>query len=157
MANRLRSLGGSGMASNTSDAGCCVFQRASIAANLAGWYLWIYPPIKLPTSICIGTSTATNPRPQWSITRLSAGWTPRKVYQAPVATTHMPLVRKAASSICGQRTRTIGPVVIAHQSAGTILPLTMVCPRGTCIQLLLQRIQKDENIVPRETMQQAKK
>jgi len=28
---------------------------------------------------------------------------------------------------------------------------------GTCIQLLLQRIQNDENIVPRETMQQAKK
>jgi hypothetical protein len=111
----------------------------------------------LPKSICIGVSTKTNPRPQWSITRLSGGWMPRNVYQAPVATTHMPVVRKAARSMCGQRTRTIGPVVIAHQFAGMILPSTMVWPRGTCIQLLLQRIQNEENIVPRETMQHAKK
>jgi hypothetical protein len=48
------------------------------------------------------------------------------MYQAPVAMTLMPVVKKAASSICGQRTRTIGPVVIAHQSSGTILPSTTV-------------------------------
>jgi len=69
----------------------------------------------------------------------------------------MPVVRKAASSICGQRTRMIGPVVIAHQSAGMILPSMTVWPSGTCIQLLLARIQNEENIVPSETMQQARK
>ena len=37
IANRLRSAHGSGMAISTSLAGCCVVQRASIAANLAGW------------------------------------------------------------------------------------------------------------------------
>ena len=74
-----------------------------------------------------------------------------------MAATHMPVVRNAASSMCGQRTRMIGPVVIAHQSAGMILPSTIVWPSGTCIQLLLARIQNDENIVPSETMQQAKK
>src|SRR5262249_35456620 len=86
--------------------------------------------------------------------RASARWTPRSS-QAPVAATHMPVVRKAASSMCGQRTRMIGPVVIAHQSAGIILPSTIVWPSGTCIQLLLARIQNEENIVPSETMQQA--
>ena len=58
--------------------------------------------------------------------------------------------------MCGQRTRMIGPLVIAHQSAGIILPSTIAWPSGTCIQLLLARIQNDENIVP-TTMQQAKK
>src|ERR1700754_4628493 len=81
----------------------------------------------------------------------------RSTYQAPVAATHMPVVRKAASSMCGQRTRMIGPVAIAHQSAGMMRPSTMAWPSGTCIQLLLARIQNDENIVPSETMQQARK
>ena len=36
IANRLRSFASSGIAISTSLAGCCVFQRASIAANLAG-------------------------------------------------------------------------------------------------------------------------
>jgi len=69
----------------------------------------------------------------------------------------MPVVKKAASSMCGQRTRMIAPVVIAHQSAGMILPSTIVWPSGTCIQLLLARIQNDENIVPSDTIQQARK
>ncbi len=59
--------------------------------------------------------------------------------------------------MCGQRTIMTGPVTIAHQSAGMILPSTMVWPSGTCIQLLLARIQNEENIVPSDTMQQAKK
>jgi hypothetical protein len=59
--------------------------------------------------------------------------------------------------MCGQRTRMIGPVVIVHQSTGTILLSTIVWPSGTCIQLLLARIQNDENIVPSATIQQAKK
>ena len=71
--------------------------------------------------------------------------------------TLMPVVRNAASSICGQRTPTIGPLVIAHQFSGMILPSMMTCPTGTCIQLLLQRIQNEENMVPSETMQQEKK
>ena len=48
------------------------------------------------------------------------------MYQAPVAATHMPVVRKAASSMCGQRTRMMGPVVMAHQSSGMILPSMIV-------------------------------
>ena len=36
IANRLRSPASSGMAKKTSEAGCCVFHRASIAANFAG-------------------------------------------------------------------------------------------------------------------------
>ena len=68
-----------------------------------------------------------------------------------------PVVRKAASSMCGQRTPTMGPVVIAHQLSGTILPSIMACPSGTCIQLLFARIQNEENIVPAETMQQDRK
>jgi len=59
--------------------------------------------------------------------------------------------------MCGQRTRTMGPVVIAHQLSGTILPSITACPNGTCIQLLLQRIQNEENMVPIETMQQDRK
>src|SRR5947207_11679576 len=69
----------------------------------------------------------------------------------------MPVVKNAASNMCGQRTIMTGPVTIAHQSDGMILPSTIVCPTGTCIQLLLARIQNEENIVPSETMQQAKK
>ena len=80
---------------------------------------------------------ATRPRPQCSMTRASAGCRPRNRYQAPVAMMLIPVVRKAASSICGQRTRTIGPVTIAHQSTGTNLPSTIAWPSGTCIQLLL--------------------
>jgi hypothetical protein len=48
----------------------------------------------------------------------------RSVYQAPLAATHMPVVKNAASSICGQRTSMTGPAVIAHQSAGMIFPPT---------------------------------
>ena len=59
--------------------------------------------------------------------------------------------------MCGQRTIMTGPVTIAHQSAGIILPSTILWPSGTCIQLLLARIQNEENIVPSDTMQQAKK
>ena len=81
----------------------------------------------------------------------------RSTYQAPVAATHMPVVRNAASSMCGQRTIITDPSTISLQSAGMILPSTIVWPSGTCIQLLLARIQNDENIVPSETMQQAKK
>jgi len=36
IASRLRSRASSGIAISTSLAGCCVFQRASIAANFAG-------------------------------------------------------------------------------------------------------------------------
>ena len=82
---------------------------------------------------------------------------PRSTYQAPVAATHIPVVRNAANSMCGQRTIITGPSTISRQSAGMILPSTIVWPSGTCIQLLLARIQNDENIVPSETMQQAKK
>src|SRR5438552_18755090 len=81
----------------------------------------------------------------------------RSTYHAPVEATHMPVVKNAASSMCGQRTRMTDPVTIAHQSAGMILPSTIVCPTGTCIQLLFAIIQNEENIVPSETMQQAKK
>ena len=69
----------------------------------------------------------------------------------------IPVVRKAASSICGQRTRITGPVVIAHQSVGTSLPSITVWPIGTCIQVLLARIQNDDSIVPSATMQHARK
>ena len=125
IANRLRSFAESGIAISTSLAGCCVFQRASIAANFAGWCLSTYSPVRCPKKSCTGTSTATSPRPQCSISRASARCMPRSAYHAPVAITHMPVVRKAASSICGQRTRMIGPVVIAHQSAGMIRPSKM--------------------------------
>ena len=37
IASRFRWAASSGMASSTSLAGCCVCQRASIAANFAGW------------------------------------------------------------------------------------------------------------------------
>ena len=50
-----------------------------------------------------------------------------------------------------------GPSTIARQSAGMILPSTISWPTGTCIQELLARIQNEENIVPSDTMQQAKK
>jgi hypothetical protein len=49
--------------------------------------------------------------------------------------------------MCGQRNRMIGPVVIAPQSSGTNLPSTTAWPRGTCIQLLFARIQKDDSMV----------
>ena len=39
IAKRLRSLASSGHAIRTSEAGCWLCQRASIAANLAGWCL----------------------------------------------------------------------------------------------------------------------
>ena len=78
------------------------------------------------------------------------------VYQAPVAITHMPVVRKAASSMCGQRTSWTGPSTIASQSVGTISPSTIACPSGACIQLLLARIQNEEAMVPSDTIQQAK-
>ena len=84
-------------------------------------------------------------------------WTPRSMYQAPVAETHMAVVRNAASSMCGQRTIITGPSTISRQSAGMILPSTIVWPTGTCIQELLARIQNEESIVPSDTMQQAKK
>ena len=79
------------------------------------------------------------------------------MYQAPVAETHIAVVRKAASSMCGQRTIITGPSTIWRQSAGMILPSTISWPSGTCIQELLARIQNEENIVPSDTMQQAKK
>ena len=62
---------------------------------------------------------ATSPRPQCSITRASARWTPRSMYQAPVGRhAHAGRQEGGESSMCGQRTRMIDPVVIAHQSAG---------------------------------------
>src|SRR5512132_1791708 len=101
--------------------------------------------------------TATSPNPQRSMTRPSSEYVRRSRNQAPVAATLIPVVKKQANSICGQRTRTIGSVVITHQSSGTNLPSTTTWPSGTCIQLLLHRIQKDDNIVPRETMQHDRK
>ncbi len=59
--------------------------------------------------------------------------------------------------MCGQRTICTGPSTISRQSAGMILPSTISWPSGTCIQQLLARIQNEENIVPSDTMQQAKK
>ena len=69
----------------------------------------------------------------------------------------MPEVKKAASSMCGQRTRMMGPKMMAHQLSGTSLPSTTTWPSGTCIQLLFARIQNEESIVPMETMQQDRK
>ena len=48
-------------------------------------------------------------------------------------------------------------VVPAVASSGTNLPSTTTWPSGTCIQLLLHRIQNDDTIVPRETMQHDRK
>jgi hypothetical protein len=45
--------------------------------------------------------------------------------------------------------------MIARQSLGTSLPSTISWPTGTCIQLLLARIQNDDAMVPSATMQQA--
>ena len=59
--------------------------------------------------------------------------------------------------VCSLPARMIGPVMIASQSSGTSLPSTTEWPSGTCIQLLLQRIQNDDSIVPSETMQHEKK
>ena len=59
--------------------------------------------------------------------------------------------------MCGQRTICTGPSTICFQSVGMILPSTIVWPSGTCIQLLFARIQKDENMVPSDTMQHEKK
>src|SRR4030095_658848 len=78
-------------------------------------------------------------------------------YHAPVAEMHIALLRNAASNMCGQRTIITGPSTMACQSAGMIFPSTIVWPTGTCIQLLLARIQNDENIVPSDTMQHAKR
>ena len=38
-----------------------------------------------------------------------------------------------------------------------ISPSTISCPTGTCIQLLLARIQKDDAVVADVTMQQARR
>src|SRR5512137_2413715 len=105
----------------------------------------------------MGIRTESNPSPQRSMTLASGECWPRSLYHAPVAATHNAVVQKAANSICGQRTRTTGPVTIAHQFSGINLPLTTLWPRGACIQLLLHKIQKEENIVPSDTMQQAKR
>src|SRR5215472_10331218 len=82
---------------------------------------------------------------------------PRSTYQAPAALTHIDVVRNAASSMCSQRRRNTELVMIVVQSLGTNLPSTVCWPSGTCIQVLFARIQKDENKVPIDTMQQAKK
>ena len=59
--------------------------------------------------------------------------------------------------MCGQRTIITDPSTISRQSPGTILPPTISWPTGTCIQLLLARIQKDDAMVPSATMQQARR
>lgn len=81
-------------------------------------------------------------------------WTRRRWYQAPVAATDIAVVRNAPSSMCSQRIRNTGPQMIASQSLGMILPSTISWPTGTCIQLLLARIQNDDAMVPSATMQQ---
>ena len=45
------------------------------------------------------------------------------MYQAPVAMTHMPVVRKAPRTIWGQRTLTTSPVTMVHQSVGMMRPV----------------------------------
>jgi hypothetical protein len=57
--------------------------------------------------------------------------------------------------MCSQRMWKTGPQMIASQSLGTSLPATIAWPTGTCIQLLLARIQNDDAMVPSATMQQA--
>ena len=69
----------------------------------------------------------------------------------------MAVVRYAARSMCSQRIWKIGPQMISSQSLGMILPSTISWPTGTCIQLLLARIQNDDPIVPRATMQHEKR
>lgn len=49
------------------------------------------------------------------------------------------------------------PVFNFTLAAANPLPSTMTWPSGTCIQLLLQRIQNDDSMVPNETMQQDRK
>ena len=91
------------------------------------------------------------------MTWASGRWMPRSTYHAPVAATHIAVVRNAASSMCGQRTIITAPSTISRQSAGMISPSTISCPTGTCIQLLLARIQNDDAMVPSVTMQQARR
>jgi hypothetical protein len=81
----------------------------------------------------------------------------RRRYQAPVAVTHIAVVRNAASNMCIHRIRNTGPLMIAVQLLGMILSLMIWWPTGTCIQLLLAMIQNEEAIVPSEIMQQARK
>ena len=47
--------------------------------------------------------------------------------------------------------------MIASQSAGKKRPSVNVKPAGVCIQLLVERIQNEENSVPTATMMAAKK
>ena len=79
-------------------------------------------------------------------------------YHAPVAATHMPVVRNAPSSICGQRTQHDRARVICPSSRRERSCRPRSCgraePASSCCCTM---IQYDENIVPSATMQQAKK
>ena len=48
------------MAISVSEAGCSFFQRASIAANFAGWCFSTYSPVRWPKKSWTGMITATN-------------------------------------------------------------------------------------------------
>src|SRR5262249_59152458 len=90
--------------------------------------------------------------PMRSMMRASAWYLRRSKYHAPVPATQDAPVRYEASSMCGKRTQTTGLKRIAAQSSGAYCPFTLAYPTGTCIQLLLTRIQKAENVVPSATI-----
>src|ERR1700741_2114386 len=95
---------------------------------------------------------AARKSPMRSMTRASALNSCRSTYQAPVAATQKAPVRKEARNMWGKRTHTTGLKIILNQSFGTKTPFSMEYPTGTCIQLLLTKIQKAERAVPRATI-----
>jgi hypothetical protein len=86
------------------------------------------------------------------MTRASAANSRRSRYQAPVAATQKAPTRYEAKSMWGNRTHSTGLNVILNQSFGANTPFSITYPVGTCIQLLLARIQKADRLVPSATI-----
>ena len=79
-------------------------------------------------------------------------------WKAETAPTTRPVVRKAASSMCASRVGRLGLKMTAMKSVARSVPSARVSnPCGVCIQLLADRIQKAEMVVPTATRTVARK
>ena len=78
-------------------------------------------------------------------------------YHALMPATTKEVVRNDAVTMCMRRKGKDGLKTMAAQSVGKNRPSRISKPAGVCIQLLAERIQKDEISVPSATMEAAKK
>src|SRR3954452_13650798 len=131
-------------------------QWPSIAATLVGWWCKVLRPCRSPSRIWSGARAEISPIAMEKEIFEYSGKRPLSRYHALMPATTKEVVRNVAVTMRIRRKGKDGLKTMAAQSVGKYRPSRISKPAGVCIQLLAERIQKDEISVPSATMEAAK-